>query len=56
MTVPLFYPPPYHLRRPGDDLDLELVRRLVTDRYDWYVSSHDDPRRRDEIDALLEAS
>jgi glyoxylase-like metal-dependent hydrolase (beta-lactamase superfamily II) len=43
-----FYPPPLHLRRPGDGLDTDLVRRLLGEfprgRYAWYVDSHDDPR------------
>ncbi|MET7708636.1 MBL fold metallo-hydrolase [Micromonospora sp. NPDC005413] len=38
-----FYPPPAHLRRPEDGLDLALVRRLLDDEYGWYVSSHAEP-------------
>lgn len=51
-----FYPPPWHLRRPDDDLDRALVRRLVSDRFDWYVDSHADPRHRTEFDALADGS
>lgn len=48
-----FYPPPWHLRRPGDGHDLALVRRLVSNRFEWYVDSHDEPRHRAAVDALL---
>ncbi|WP_309238515.1 MBL fold metallo-hydrolase [Actinoplanes aureus] len=43
-----FYPPPLHLRQPGDGLDLALIQRLLgdypPDRYAWYAESHDDPK------------
>lgn len=48
-----YYPPPYHLRRPDDVPDLDLVRRLVSDDYDWYVESHDVPHPRTEVEQLL---
>ncbi|MEV1332180.1 MBL fold metallo-hydrolase [Micromonospora costi] len=35
-----FYPPPAHLREPDDVPDLALVRRLLDDDVEWYVSSH----------------
>lgn len=38
-----FYPPPWHLRSPGDGLDLDLVRSLVSGDYQWYVAAHQDP-------------
>ncbi|MEU8300760.1 MBL fold metallo-hydrolase [Micromonospora sp. NPDC048909] len=38
-----YYPPPAHLRRPEDGLDLALVSRLLDDDYHWYVSSHGEP-------------
>lgn len=48
-----FYPPPWHLREPGDAPDLGMVRVLVSDRFDWYVDSHSEPRHRDEVGELL---
>lgn len=51
-----FYPPPWHLRRPGDGHDLALVRRLVDDRFEWYVDSHDEPRPRAEVEELLRSA
>lgn len=48
-----FYPPPWHLRQPTDQPDFALVRHLISDRFDWYVDSHSDPRPRHEVDALL---
>jgi glyoxylase-like metal-dependent hydrolase (beta-lactamase superfamily II) len=43
-----FYPPPYHLRQPGDGHDVALIRSLLDDsefgRLDWYVDSHSQPR------------
>ncbi|MBM0237640.1 hypothetical protein JNW88_11565 [Micromonospora sp. ATA32] len=38
-----FYPPPAHLREPGDGLDLDLVRGLLDDDYHWYAASHTEP-------------
>ncbi|MEV6105368.1 MBL fold metallo-hydrolase [Streptomyces sp. NPDC051940] len=40
-----FYPPPYHLREPGDDIDRALVEGLVAEGFDWYVDSHSPPWR-----------
>jgi glyoxylase-like metal-dependent hydrolase (beta-lactamase superfamily II) len=51
-----YYPPPWHLRGPGDGLDLALVRSLVSDRFEWYVDSHSDPHDREEVAKLLAAS
>lgn len=48
-----YYPPPFHLREPGDGLDLDLVRRLVTDDYAWYVESHDVPHHRTDVEWML---
>ncbi|MEH0819782.1 MULTISPECIES: MBL fold metallo-hydrolase [unclassified Micromonospora] len=49
-----FYPPPAHLRQEGDGPDLALVRRLLDDRYHWYVSSHADPMTLDEARAAVQ--
>ncbi|MEU5791627.1 MBL fold metallo-hydrolase [Micromonospora purpureochromogenes] len=49
-----FYPPPWHLRQDGEGPDLALVRRLLDDRYHWYVSSHADPMTLDEARAAVE--
>lgn len=48
-----YYPPPYHQRQPDDEPDLDLVRRLVTDDYEWYVESHAAPHRRSDVERLL---
>jgi glyoxylase-like metal-dependent hydrolase (beta-lactamase superfamily II) len=52
-----FYPPPYHLREPGDGYDIALIRRLLDGHlpgpFDWYVGSHDQPRTRDEVHELV---
>jgi glyoxylase-like metal-dependent hydrolase (beta-lactamase superfamily II) len=48
-----YYPPPYHLRSPDDGPDLELAASLVCDDYEWYIESHDRPRRRAEVLELL---
>ncbi|MFD2765440.1 MBL fold metallo-hydrolase [Micromonospora eburnea] len=52
-----FYPPPYHLRKPGDTYDLELIRSLLDEndlgRFDWYVDSHSHPRTGSEVRQLL---
>lgn len=42
------YPPPVHLRRPGDGLDLALARELLEEGYECYVDGHGEPWRRDE--------
>ena len=50
-----FYPPPYHLRRPGDGYDHEVIY-TVLHAYrgaEWCVDSHDDPRPRSALDGLL---
>ncbi|MGW6200386.1 MBL fold metallo-hydrolase [Kribbella sp. NPDC055110] len=41
-----FYPPPYHLRTPDDTLDYAMVKRLLSERHDWYVDAHSAPRSR----------
>ncbi|MFI7608147.1 MBL fold metallo-hydrolase [Micromonospora sp. NPDC049366] len=51
-----FYPPPAHLRGPDDGPDLALVRRLLDDGYQWYVSSHGEPMTWDEARAVVEAA
>ncbi|WP_228638885.1 MBL fold metallo-hydrolase [Microtetraspora sp. AC03309] len=40
-----FYPPPYHLRVPGDEPDLAQLGTLVDEGFEWYVDSHDTPWR-----------
>ncbi|AZM48879.1 MBL fold metallo-hydrolase [Streptomyces sp. WAC 06738] len=48
-----YYPPPYHLREEGAGPDLALARELVGGEYEWYVESHEAPRRRKEAEAAL---
>ncbi|MEV0157414.1 MBL fold metallo-hydrolase [Micromonospora sp. NPDC050686] len=51
------YPPPLHLRAPGDGVDLRLIRRLADTYggYDWFVDSHDHPKPRAALHRLLAA-
>jgi len=53
-----FYPPPLHLRAPGDGLDAGLIRTLAqTYRgYDWFVDSHHYPRSREDLRELLDSA
>ncbi|WP_298321745.1 MBL fold metallo-hydrolase [Haloactinopolyspora sp.] len=44
-----YYPPPFHLRQPGDEPDLDMVASLISDDIEWYVESHDVPRHRDDL-------
>jgi len=44
-----YYPPPYHLRGPEDGLDLDLLKSIVSNDYEWYVESHAPPWRRADI-------
>ncbi|WP_211207209.1 MBL fold metallo-hydrolase [Stackebrandtia nassauensis] len=46
-----FYPPPYHLRQPGDTHDVGMIRALLAENLEWYVDSHSEPRRRSSIAA-----
>ena len=48
-----FYPPPYHLRQPGDTHDGDLVRSLLRGGFGWYVDSHSAPRTAAEAAALV---
>ncbi|MFG1810428.1 MBL fold metallo-hydrolase [Streptomyces sp. NPDC049040] len=48
-----YYPPPYHMRQPGDEADLAMVRELVSTDYETYVESHDVPKSRQEVEAAL---
>jgi glyoxylase-like metal-dependent hydrolase (beta-lactamase superfamily II) len=48
-----FYPPPLHLRQPGDGLDLDLVRSLISNDVEWYVDSHSTPRSLAEVRAAF---
>ncbi|MER7419749.1 MBL fold metallo-hydrolase [Micromonospora peucetia] len=50
-----YYPPPAHLRTPEDGLDLDLVRRLLTDDIQWYVASHGPPMALAEARAAVAA-
>jgi glyoxylase-like metal-dependent hydrolase (beta-lactamase superfamily II) len=40
-----FYPPPFHLRADGDELDFGMVKRLLAERHAWYVDAHSEPRQ-----------
>jgi glyoxylase-like metal-dependent hydrolase (beta-lactamase superfamily II) len=41
-----YYPPPVHLRRPGDTHDHAMLRKLLKPPFSWYVDSHSTPRRK----------
>ncbi|WP_197682369.1 MBL fold metallo-hydrolase [Jiangella sp. DSM 45060] len=51
-----YYPPPHHLRRPGDGPDLELAASLLGPDVEWWVEGHDVPRTRAEAEAALRAA
>ncbi|MEV1167926.1 MBL fold metallo-hydrolase [Nonomuraea sp. NPDC049784] len=50
-----FYPPPFHLREPGDGYAVDLVEFLLDEyaRYDWYVDSHHRPRSAQDVRDVL---
>ena len=51
-----FYPPPYHLRQPGDGYDAGVIS-TVLDAYpdaEWYAESHGDPQPRSALDGLFD--
>ena len=50
-----FYPPPYHLRRPGDGYDSDVINAVLRDYADaeWFVDSHDDPHPGSALEDLL---
>lgn len=48
-----YYPPPFHLRRPGDGVDVELARGFVAEGHEWYVESHADPATAAEASTML---
>lgn len=50
-----FYPPPYHLRRPGDAYDHGVINTVLATYHEaeWYVDSHDDPHPRSALANLL---
>lgn len=45
-----YFPPPFHLRTEADTSDLELVRRLIDPRYEWYVDAHSPPWKADDLE------
>jgi glyoxylase-like metal-dependent hydrolase (beta-lactamase superfamily II) len=45
-----YFPPPLHLRAEGDRADLDLVRRLIDPRYEWYVDAHSPPWQADDLE------
>jgi glyoxylase-like metal-dependent hydrolase (beta-lactamase superfamily II) len=53
-----FYPPPYHLRQPGDGYDTGVIRTVLAayPHAEWYVESHGDPQPRSVLKALLDGS
>jgi hypothetical protein len=42
-----FYPPPLHLRNPGDTYDFAMMRSLIRPDIDTYVDGHNDPVSRE---------
>jgi glyoxylase-like metal-dependent hydrolase (beta-lactamase superfamily II) len=44
-----FYPPPFHLRKPEDTVDWDMLNRLRKDSIQWYVHGHGDPLTCDEV-------
>lgn len=48
-----YFPPPYHLRSPGDVPGLDLLARLLDPGIRWYVDSHSPPMPHDDLSAYL---
>ncbi len=44
-----FYPPPFHLRKPEDTIDWDMLNRLRKDSIQWYVHGHGKPLTSDEV-------
>ena len=44
-----FYPPPLHLREPGDDVDEAMLDELARLPVAWLVEAHADPRPLSEV-------
>jgi glyoxylase-like metal-dependent hydrolase (beta-lactamase superfamily II) len=44
-----FYPPPLHLRNPGDTFNFAMMRSLIRDDYDWYIDGHTEPMTREQF-------
>ena len=40
-----YFPPPFHLREPGDGIDEAMVAALLAEGHEWYIDSHSPPRR-----------
>jgi len=51
-----FYPPPLHLRKEGDGVDLDMVRGLLRDDIAWYVDAHSPPWSAADAAAMLQES
>ncbi len=52
-TGDCYYPPPTHLRKPTDTLDMAMIKSLVSNDYDIYVDGHGDPMTREAIQQVL---
>ncbi|MGO0063028.1 MBL fold metallo-hydrolase [Brevibacillus fluminis] len=49
-----FYPPPFHLRKPEDSVDWNMLNRLGKESIQWYVHGHGDPLLSDEVMQLCQ--
>ena len=47
-----FYPPPIHLRNPGDTFDFAMMRSLIREDIDWYVDGHNSPVSREQFSQI----
>ena len=51
-----YYPPPLHLRGPGEAPSTSLLKTIMDDAYDIYVEGHDYPVSRMEYVEFLKQS
>lgn len=49
-----FYPPPFHLRKPEDTVDWDMLNRMRKESIQWYVQGHGDPLTSDEVMKLCQ--
>ena len=44
-----YYPPPMHLRNPGDSFNFAMMRSLIREDIDWYIDGHTEPMTREQF-------
>jgi glyoxylase-like metal-dependent hydrolase (beta-lactamase superfamily II) len=49
-----YFPPPLHLRRPGETFSMSMLQSFVQEHYSIYIDSHNDPSTRQGLLNFLE--